>query len=107
TRSATAPESARGRTLDELTRRKLRIGAGRGSLHRLVRSLSADTKVKWDANRAPYRVTALHGWLELPLLHSDDRVTSEIRIVSLENSEVSRVTGLINYTGNRRKSRLA
>src|SRR2546423_6151290 len=34
TRSATAPESARGRKLDEVTTGKLRIGAGRGSLHR-------------------------------------------------------------------------
>src|SRR5437762_13650284 len=34
----TAPGSSCGCELDELTTRKLRIGAGRGSLHRLVRS---------------------------------------------------------------------
>src|SRR5882724_9681200 len=37
TRSATAPESARGCKLDRLSKQKPRIGAGRGSLHRLVR----------------------------------------------------------------------
>jgi hypothetical protein len=45
TRSATAPESARGCNVDELTIRKLCIGAGRGSLHRLVRPMSGSTRL--------------------------------------------------------------
>jgi len=39
--AAVKTESALGRKLDELTTRKLRIGAGRGSLHRLVRPCRA------------------------------------------------------------------
>jgi len=38
--TGSTPEDAPGRKLDELTARKLLIGAGRGSLHRLVRSLA-------------------------------------------------------------------
>jgi hypothetical protein len=41
TRSANAPDAARGCKMDELIRRKLSIGAGRGSLHRWVRWLVA------------------------------------------------------------------